>query len=210
MTSAFNPNGFAVDESRTRHFFYRAYVMSRTAVTNFLFAGIVPVVIFVGFSTASTVSAQGLDDLFQRPTDSRFATPADDEPFGPLRALQGDQRAEKSVSRIPGTELNQGQRRAAEQGLSLPSRQTPIQSPSDLKLVDEAGSSSIRQQPRSMAMEIRQARALAQMKARIARLEAARWTGNPTLRPSWNPDPTTGSRYPVHNVARVPIYIRGR
>lgn len=191
-------------------FFYGAYVMSRSAVTNFLFAGIVPAVLFVGFSTTSTVSAQGLDDLFQRPTDNRFASPADDEPFGPLPELRDDQRPEKGVARIPSTELNQVRRTAPKQDLALPPRQTPVQSPSDLRLVDDNGSSSNRRQPKSMAMQIRQARALAQMKARIARLEAARWAGSPTLRPSWNPDPMTSSRYPVHNVARVPIYIRGR
>lgn len=184
--------------------------MSRSTVTNFLYAGIVPAVLFVGFATTSTVSAQGLDDLFKRPTDSRFAPPADEKPIGPLNELRDDRQAVKGVARIPATELNRGQRLADERDFDLTLREKPIQSPSDLRLVDDNNGSSNRGQAKSMAMEIRQARALAQMKARIARLEAARWSGSATLRPSWNPDPMTGSRYPSRNVARVPIYLRNR
>lgn len=184
--------------------------MNRPALINVFFAKMMPALLVTGISgsfIASPASGQGLDDLFRRPTDNRFALPADEEPLGESNQLRSEP---KLIDRIPTTEMNRGVRFAADEEPIPPSHRMPVRSPSDMRLIDDHGGSSKQSQPMTMAMEIRQARALAQMQARIARLEAARWAGSATLRPSWNPDPTTGSRYPVQNIARVPIYIRGR
>lgn len=60
---------------------------------------------------------------------------------------------------------------------------------------------------KATSMEIRQARALEAFRQRAARLEAARWAGNPTLRPNWDPMPQTASRYPSHRTLYVPVYL---
>ncbi|WP_404310808.1 hypothetical protein [Neorhodopirellula lusitana] len=88
----------------------------------------------------------------------------------------------------------------------IPRSSETVRSPSDFKLIDRPGSESVR--PTMDPMEIRQARALEETRSRIARLEAARWSGAAALRPSWNPNPMTSSRYPTRRVLQVPVYIR--
>jgi hypothetical protein len=58
------------------------------------------------------------------------------------------------------------------------------------------------------AMELRQERALYQMRQRIARLEAAAWMGYNPLRPNWNSQPMMTSRYVPQRVIYVPVYSR--
>jgi len=169
-------------------------------------ADLVAAVLIVGLvwiQAAAFASAQGLDDLFGRPTDARFEPRQTDEPrggadaFGTADAFEATTpRSGPDVDRIPLSDRSLAMR--------------PVASPSDLKLVDENSSSTSRDPMRMTAMELRQARALEQTRSRIARLEAARWAGSPTLRPSWNPNPTTASRYPSQNTMRVPVYIRSR
>lgn len=129
----------------------------------------------------STASAQSLDDLFSSPADRRV-----------------DERAPATIR----PEVNEGE--AVDQ-------RRPVMSPrssSDLKLEKVPGSAT--EPPRSMAMQLRQQRALMQSQARIARMEAARWSGTPVLRPSWNPDPYSALRYPNRNLISVPVYYRMR
>ncbi|WP_146576783.1 malate synthase [Neorhodopirellula pilleata] len=168
---------------------------------------LIPTLLLAGLvliQTASTASAQGLDDLFERPTDARFETLPTEEPQGPADEFKpassfGEGRLQSSgpaVERIP----------FSDRSLAM----LPVSSPSDLKLVDEHNGSKSRDPLRMTAMELRQARALEETRSRIARLEAARWAGSPTLRPSWNPNPTTASRFSNRNIMQVPIYIRTR
>lgn len=133
-------------------------------------------------ATASSANAQSLDDLFSRPTDAQFQ-----------QASTGNMNPESN------------------EAVAAPAQRvdtTGPRSPSDLKLQKAPGSSI--QPARSMAMQIRQQRALMESRARLARLEAARWAGNPALRPSWNPDPYTSLRYPNRNLITVPVFVRSR
>ena len=56
-------------------------------------------------------------------------------------------------------------------------------------------------------MEIRQARALYQMRQRIARLERNAWLGYDPLRPQWTAIPMTNSGFQPRRVIRVPVYV---
>ena len=56
-------------------------------------------------------------------------------------------------------------------------------------------------------MEIRQARALYQMRQRIARLERNAWLGYDPLRPQWTAIPMTNSGFQPRRVLRVPVYV---
>lgn len=82
-----------------------------------------------------------------------------------------------------------------------------VASPSDLRLTNSSGSDA-RRMP--TAMELRQQRALAESRARIARLEASYWGFRPTLRPTWSSDPTTASHYPAVQTYYVPVYVLPR
>lgn len=161
----------------------------------------------IGMSGSVSASAQGLDDLFERPNDVGFNLPADEEPLGSNNSLRGpaedrmppprppqQRRVDRIPDRIPASDMDS----------------QPVASPSDMKLVDRRSGSGSRNPLEMTAMEIRQARSLAETRARTARLEAARWSGSATLRPSWNPDPMTSSRFPAHHVMRVPVYVRRR
>jgi len=176
-------------------FFRWAFVMKRSP------ADLVPALLIGGLvwiQTGAFASAQGLDDLFEQPTDARFETRAQDEIGGSSDTLGAATPPydRSAVGSIPLSDRSLAPR--------------PVASSSDLKLVDEDSGSASRDPLRMTAMELRQARALEQTRSRIARLEAARWAGSPTLRPSWNPSPTTASRFPNRNYVRVPVYIRSR
>ena len=59
----------------------------------------------------------------------------------------------------------------------------------------------------SMAMTLRQQRALMQSQSRIARMERDRWAGNHAHRPSWNPNPYSALRSPIRHSVMVPVYV---
>ncbi len=69
-----------------------------------------------------------------------------------------------------------------------------------------------RQEPSTTQMPsaatIRQARALIAAEQRQARLEAARWSGQPILRPTWSGLGGPGHALPGHSLT-VPIYVGG-
>ena len=56
-------------------------------------------------------------------------------------------------------------------------------------------------------MEIRQARALYQMKQRIARQERNAWLGYEPLRPHWTAIPMMNTGFQPRRVIRVPVYV---
>ena len=154
-----------------------------------------------GLLWVASSNAQEFDELFERSTDSRFGFSAEDEPFG-----ADDGRLNRTTAR--DSDSVEPNRRSTKSPKLTPRPSGSVRSPSDLKFVDQSGSISERRH--ATAMQIRQARALQESRSRLARLEAARWAGAPALRPSWNPDPMTSSRYPNRRVVQVPIYIRGR
>ncbi|MCM2375162.1 malate synthase [Aporhodopirellula aestuarii] len=146
------------------------------------------------FSGASGVTAQGLDDLFARPVDAQYEIFGEDA--SDVEAERAGYRSRPAT--IPASSRSGASSRAV-------SGDRAVQSPSDLRLEHSSGS---RIESRALtAMEIRQARALEETRARIARLEAARWGLRPTLRPSWVSDPMTSSRYPNAHSYIVPIYV---
>jgi hypothetical protein len=152
----------------------------------------------------STADAQGLDDLFTRPGDSRFAFPADrvDENAG--NEFGSD--AFRDDSEEPAGAQASGPRRPSSRvAVRDEDRDIPVPSPSDLRLVDGQGSGSSQTVP--TAMQLRQARAMAESRARFARLEAARWGLRPTLRPSWTSDPMTSSHFHSGLTYFVPVYV---
>lgn len=83
----------------------------------------------------------------------------------------------------------------------------PVNSPSDRKLVHAPGSTA--EQMPSMAMQLRQARALEASRQRQARLEASYWASNPNLRPAW--DSNFGqNQYRNRIIYYVPAYYHNR
>lgn len=189
------------DTDSTRRFFYRTSIMNRPFHSNL---NHIVAVVAASLAFASSVAAQGLDDLFERPMNSRVAFAGEDAAIG--RASNELRRSgpPNRIDRIPESELNRGDRSF---GNDDQNETGPLRSPSDMNLVEDRGSYTVEQRRKATAMEIRQARALEETRQRIARIEAARWSGNPTLRPSWNPDPTTSSRYSSTRIIRVPVYI---
>ncbi|MFG0254639.1 MAG: malate synthase [Rhodopirellula sp. JB053] len=157
------------------------------------------VVTCCSLSTATAVQAQGLDDLFATPADNQYQfsdAPVADQPAS-------DQYAEPTgyLSRpkaIPAST------RTSEAPMPMNDAHA-APSPSDLRLENTSGSHMIPRKP--TAMELRQARALEETRARMARLEAARWGLRPTLRPAWAADPMTSSRYPSGGRYVVPFYM---
>ncbi|MEM1227757.1 MAG: hypothetical protein AAGJ40_18860 [Planctomycetota bacterium] len=136
---------------------------------------------------AKIANGQGIQDLFASP---------------PSSSQEARNRFDrKDIDGILGTTARRPQRDAAADARAV----LGIASPSDRGLVATSGSLEARRH--AAAMQIRQTRAMKAYAERVARLEAARWSGNPTLRPSWNPDPFTASRYPNHHKLIVPAYI---
>ncbi|MEM6363510.1 MAG: hypothetical protein AAF539_16610 [Planctomycetota bacterium] len=153
---------------------------------------ITPMILSICLSN-ETVEAQGIQDLFARPESS----------------ISDYRPHEQSTRHLTETDTRP-QRLAILDTLGQRIAQADtatnkISSPSDRRLQDDPGSAEARRW--AMAMELRQARALRAAAEREARLEAARWSGSPTLRPSWNPDPFSASRFPNHHTFLVPAYI---
>lgn len=145
-------------------------------------------------SSASTMG-QGLDDLFSQPGDAIFA--------------DFDESPEPSPVRV--AMQSRPENRAEHFAVELPASQTvdaPLRSASDLKLVDSPGSRPGAHRP--TAMDLRQARALAESQARTARLEAARWGLRPTLRPTWASDSMAASQFSHRQTYIVPVYVLSR
>lgn len=82
----------------------------------------------------------------------------------------------------------------------------------DLLNLDTSGpmptSPSDMRRSRPTAMELRQERALYQMRQRLARIEAAAWMGYSPLRPNWSSQPMMTSTYVPQRVIYVPVYVR--
>lgn len=139
--------------------------------------------ILVGAAIAPAVNAQGLDDLFS-------ASPQRDTPQQDARRLT-----------LPAPAPPIGASSGADETVA------PISSPSDRRLTNQSGSAD--EKVPSMAMQIRQARAMEAYRQRQARLEASYWSSNPNLRPVW--DMNMGGHY--HNnriVYYVPAYFYAR
>jgi len=151
------------------------------------------------FLGVTSTQGQGLDDLFSRPGDAAFDEFPEDSQEESVAVPTGFENR-----RVPAAAPSRGPNSAAD--LTTASR--PVRSPSDLRLVDQSGS-----QPRNALpspMQLRQRRALAESRNRIARLEAEYWGLRPSLRPNWSANPTTSSRYPAVHTIYVPVYIRTR
>lgn len=87
------------------------------------------------------------------------------------------------------------------------SESSPVNSPSDRELVHSPGSGA--EKMPSMAMQLRQARALEASRQRQARLEASYWASNPNLRPSW--DSNFGQhQYRNRIIYYVPAFVQNR
>ena len=80
--------------------------------------------------------------------------------------------------------------------LSLDTSGPTLTSPSDMR----------RSAP--TAMELRQERALYQMRQRIERVEAAAWLGYSPLRPNWSAQPMMSSSQTPQRVIYIPVYVR--
>ncbi len=173
---------------------------------NHLFTGVL-MSMCCSLTLLSMADAQGLDDLFTQPREIRFAFPndgVDDEAGNEFGA-----DAFREDSEEPAGFQATGPRRPSRQITGREEdRDVPAPSPSDLRLVDGEGSRSSQTVP--TAMQLRQARAMAESRARFARLEAARWGLRPTLRPSWISDPMTASLFPSGPTYYVPVYVWSR
>ncbi|MBB3209569.1 hypothetical protein FHS27_005409 [Rhodopirellula rubra] len=146
------------------------------------------------FSATAGVNAQGLDDLFARPADTQYEM-SDEESSNDYAAPTGYLSRPSTIPASTRTGTTMRPR----------SGDPVVPSPSDLRLENTSGSHMEPYKP--TAMELRQARALEETRARIARLEAARWGLRPTLRPTWAADPMTSSRYPTGPRYVVPFYV---
>lgn len=148
-------------------------------------------------------AGQGLDDLFGHPGEDLFSQP------GEAIFAELEKDAERSSPRVALRDRteNRSERFIDEPGSSHLS-DAAVRSASDLRLVDSPGSRPGAHHP--TAMELRQARALAESQARMARLEAARWGLRPTLRPTWVSDPMTASRFSNVQTYVVPVYVHSR
>jgi hypothetical protein len=136
--------------------------------------------LLIGASIAPAASAQGLDDLFS-------ASPQRDTPQRNAERLTLPPMAPAVAETAADAE--------------------PVNSPSDRKLVHTPGS-AVESIP-SMAMQLRQARALEASRQRQARLEASYWASNPNLRPAW--DSNFGQhQYRNRIIYYVPAYVRNR
>lgn len=161
--------------------------------------------VLVVLTSGSITGAQDFDELFAQ-TDDSFAF--------------FDQANGSAESFLPASDENSAEVGADFESLPAPpqandrnpsrtQRNDPaVRSASDLRLSDRSGSQPPVRQP-SKAMQIRQARALAEMRSRDARLEAERWGLLPSLRPSWSSSLMTESSYRT-NITYVPAYIWGR
>ncbi len=154
-------------------------------------------------ATASTAGAQDYDELFAQTDNETFAFFDQVGAADPMIPAETDEEPAEFESlpapaSVPSSETAQS-RQAARRA---------VESPSDLRLTDRSGSRAV-QQP-SKAMRIRQARALAEMRAITARLEAERWGLLPSLRPTWSAGLMTTSGSPADITYIVPVYVRDR
>ncbi len=153
-------------------------------------------------TTGATAGAQDYDELFAQTDDQSFEFfDQVDENVSPDFGA-ADQKTEIESLPVPA--------RATDSDTSRSHRHVNggLRNPSDLRLSGRSGSQSVHQQP--TAMQIRQARALAEMRSRDARLEAERWGLLPSLRPSWPSNLMMNTRNSANITYIVPVYIRGR
>ncbi|KLU04032.1 glyoxylate cycle [Rhodopirellula islandica] len=136
--------------------------------------------LLIGAIMAPAASAQGLDDLFS-------ASPQRDTPQRNAERLALPPMAPAVAEAAPEAE--------------------PVNSPSDRKLVHSPGSAA--EAIPSLAMQLRQARALEASRQRQARLEASYWASNPNLRPAWD---SNFGQYQHRNriIYYVPSYVHTR
>lgn len=165
----------------------------------------------VALSTGSIAGAEDYDELFAQTDDQSFAffdqengggqsnLPA----FGDVAESQAAPESQAVPESLPAP--------ARANDFTTPRSRRPgnsdLRSPSDLRLTDRSGSQAAGQ--RSTAMQIRQARALAEMRSRNARLEAERWGLLPSLRPSWPSNLMMSGQSRANITYFVPVYIRG-
>lgn len=163
-----------------------------------------------GLGLKSSVFAQGLDDLFAEPSGGPLGGQRDNA----VRDGQSESgqftdpasRTRSAETRPAYPPARPGERSAGQRNDSAVL--DVVRSPSDIRLYNSNGSGE--DSTRSMAMRLRQARALEENRQNIARLEAARWAGVSALRPNWNPSPTTASLYSYRRVIYVPVYVPAR
>lgn len=159
----------------------------------------------VALSTGSIAGAEDYDELFAQTDDQSFAFFDQENGGGQSNLPDFDDVAEPQAApeSLPAP--------ARANDFTHPRSRRPgngdLRSPSDLRLTDRSGSPAAGQ--RSTAMQIRQARALAEMRSRNARLEAERWGLLPSLRPSWPSNLMMSGQSRADITYFVPVYIRG-
>ncbi|TWT74409.1 malate synthase [Allorhodopirellula solitaria] len=156
-------------------------------------------------TAGSTTSAQGIEELFGDSDDTSlifFQDPSgtEEKPADPFYEDASDERENFESLPAPSKSTQRSKSESQRSG-------GDVHSPSDLRLTGQSGSQAERR--RAKAMQLRQARALAEMRSRMARLEAQRWGLRPSLRPSWPADPMTASRSPANITYIVPVYVWG-
>lgn len=158
-------------------------------------------------TSGSIASAQEFDELFAQTDGDSFAffDQANGAAESPLPA--GDDLRSNTApdfDSLPAPTQAADRNPARSQG-----NDSAVRSSLDLRLSNQYGSQPDVRQP-SKAMQIRQARALAEMRSRDARLEAERWGLLPSLRPSWSSNLMMENTYPSNVTYLVPVYIWSR
>ncbi len=144
-------------------------------------------------TSGSIVSAQDYEELFAQ---------TDDQSFGFFADEATDTAAELESLPAPDRAVDRDPRPTSDAGNSS------LRSPSDLRLSDGSGSKVDRQPTR--VMRLRQARARAEERYRIALLEAARWSLSTELRPTWSAGTMSNSYRRADVTYYVPVYVWGR
>lgn len=158
-------------------------------------------------TSGSIAGAQDFDELFAQTDDDSFAfldqanSPAE-IPSPAAENLSADTGSDFESLPAPPQSNDRDPVRSQR-------NDSAVRSSSDLRLSNQSGSQPAIRQP-SKAMQIRQARALAEARSRDARLEAERWGLLPSLRPSWSSNLMIENSYPANITYVVPVYVWAR
>lgn len=165
------------------------------------------IAVLIVLSSGSIAGAQDFDELFAQTDNDSFAffdqESSAAESLPPAHDNLGADTPSDFES-LPAPRQSSDRQPARSQ-----QHDPSVRSSSDLRLSNQSGSQPALRQP-SKAMQIRQARALAEMRSRDARLDAERWGLLPSLRPSWSSNLMMVNSDPTNITYVVPVYIWAR